>query len=137
MKAAPIVSHVSTFLLGLAVGAGSMRAFEPGPAEAAEIIDAAPRFTGTEHPPSYCETFPDRCLPGTRASCPPTETDPETGAVLVGCTPVAYVCCAPGQGCWAVHSASACEHWLYWSDCEAGESAIDPDSGEAIIICHD
>jgi hypothetical protein len=50
-----------------------------------------------------------------------------------------YACCQQGLGCWAVATADACPDTadLYPFNCEAGESAVDPTSGESIIICHD
>ena len=84
---------------------------------------------------TYCERFPDRC---DHETCSPVEIDPSTGATIGGCSPISWVCCGPG-GCVAVGLASDCVGGsdLYWSDCEAGESAVDPDTGLAIVICHD
>lgn len=75
----------------------------------------------------YCERWPSRCN--------------VTGSCLVsgGCQPMIWACCSPGLGCWAVGVADACPDTadLYPFDCIAGESAVDPATGEAIIVCHD
>lgn len=86
--------------------------------------------------PNYCDAFPDRC--NITAPCPERKVLAD-GSVIGGCFPVdTYVCCNSTVGCWAVHWAADCvDGGLYWSDCDAGESAIDPDSGKAIILCHD
>ena len=86
--------------------------------------------------PNYCDAFPDRC--NITAPCPERKVL-DDGSVVVGCFPVdTYVCCNSEVGCWAVHWAADCvDGGLYWSDCDAGESAIDPDTGKAIILCHD
>lgn len=82
---------------------------------------------------SYFDRWPERRVGGT---CAAPTTDPATGATIGGCFPVIWVCCGAG-GCVAMDLASDCEADLYWADCEAGESAIDPDTGLAIVICHD
>jgi len=75
----------------------------------------------------YCERWPSRCNVSGTCVAP------------AGCQPMIWACCSPGLGCWAVSAADACPDTadLYPFDCEAGESAVDPASGESIIICHD
>ncbi len=86
--------------------------------------------------PNYCDAFPDRC--NITAPCPERKVL-DDGSVIGGCFPVdTYVCCNSTVGCWAVHWAADCvDGGLYWSSCDAGESAIDPETGKAIILCHD
>lgn len=86
--------------------------------------------------PNYCDAFPQRC--NITAPCPDRKVL-DDGSVVGGCFPVdTYVCCNSEVGCWAVHWAADCvDGGLYWSDCDAGESAIDPETGKAIILCHD
>jgi hypothetical protein len=123
------------FLAGYGAGAGTAVALREEPQPLPEVDCADPLPTDPTKPPSYCATFPERC--NNPEPCPPVVVD-ETGQQTGGCTPVEWVCCSPGLGCWAVYSATDCgDASLYWSDCEAGESAIDPDTGESIIICHD
>jgi hypothetical protein len=108
-------------------------AHEPAPAPAHEqaMLSTFVRATVRE----YCESFPSRC--DRPEPCPPIVID-ETGATTGGCYPAEYVCCGP-LGCVAVLLAGDCLGGsdLYWSDCEAGESAIDPVTDLAVVICHD
>ena len=84
--------------------------------------------------PSYCETFPDRC--NIQAPCP-VGTYSLDGQQIGGCMQAEYVCCSTDEGCWAIHWPTQCKHNLYWSDCSAGQSVVDPVTGQAYIVCHD
>lgn len=115
---------------------GALASTSDGSTSAADVTDTGALLDVPPEgrAPSYCDAFPERC--NIDAPCSQPKTLPD-GSVTGGCFAAEYVCCDPDTGCWAVHWASDCKHYLYWTDCEAGESAIDPDSGQAIIICHD
>jgi hypothetical protein len=153
MKTRDILQSAVSFAVGVLIVTTASRHFQPADAASIEPVTGSacdgtgddetgdvPRDVPRDAPrdvllvPNYCESFPERC--NVPEPCPTKTLD--DGSIVSSCVPVdSYVCCEPGVGCYAVPWASSCLHFLYWSECDAGESAIDPVSGEAIIICHD
>jgi hypothetical protein len=125
---------VGMLILALALlSQPSANAWQPSQPSSAECLQTE---TDRDVKVDYCARFPRRC--GIAAPCPPITTDPATGKISGGCWPAEWVCCGSG-GCVAIMLAGDCPGGsdLYWLDCEAGESAIDPATGEAVVLCHD
>lgn len=116
-NSALLLSHAALAMLASVATCSVMLAPPSRAAEPRRMISTSP-------PPSYCRRWPDRCSLGVGCS-------PE------GCEPISWVCCSESGGCVAVHESSDCDADLYWLDCEAGESTIDPASGLPTVLCHD
>lgn len=134
-----LLSSATLFLSGFASGVGVTEAVRSDPPpETVDVVDTAsdcdePPLTG--RPLSYCREFPEKC--NDPNPCPPIVVD-AAGNTTGGCTPVEWVCCSPGLGCWAVNNPTDCgSASLFWSDCIEGEQGYDPVTGEAYLICHD
>jgi len=135
MKAALAIILVGASLVGASL-VGDAYTREPKSAARGRVLEsiaavvpehATTRRTRPASSDHYCDRWPNRC--NVSGSC----------VAAGGCQPMIWACCSPGLGCWAVLVADACPDTadLYPFDCEAGESAFDPASGESIIICHD